>query len=115
MARLGPQHCLNPTFVRTCKKPGVYMDGGGLRFRIMPNGSRTWIMRITIRGVRRDISIGPLATLSLAKAREKAHEIRQAVADGRSLMAGGRVKGTVDTFDPCFLSPNHNGTLKPAT
>ena len=83
MARLGPQHCLNPTFVRTCKTPGVYMDGGGLRFRVMPNGSRTWIMRITIQGVRRDISIGPLATLSLAKAREKAHEIREAVADGR--------------------------------
>ena len=83
MARLGPQHCLNPTFVRTCKTPGVYMDGGGLRFRVMPNGSRTWIMRITIRGVRRDISIGPLATLSLAKAREKAHDIRKAVADGR--------------------------------
>jgi integrase len=59
------------------------MDGGGLRFRIMPNGSRTWIMRITIRGVRRDISIGPLATVSLAKAREKAHEIRKAVAEGR--------------------------------
>jgi integrase len=83
MARLGPQHRLNPTFVRTCKTPGVYMDGGGLRFRVMPNGSRTWIMRITIRGVRRDISIGPLATLSLAEAREKAHEIRKAVADGR--------------------------------
>ena len=37
----------------------------------------------TIRGVRRDISIGPLATVSLAKAREKAHDIRTAVADGR--------------------------------
>jgi integrase len=83
MARLGPQHCLNPAFVRTCKTPGVYIDGCGLRFRIMPNGSRTWIMRITIRGVRRDISIGPLATVSLAKAREKAHEIRKAVAEGR--------------------------------
>jgi integrase len=47
MVRIGPQHRLNPTFVRTCKKPGVYMDGGGLRFRVMPNGSRTWIMRIT--------------------------------------------------------------------
>jgi len=63
--------------------PGVYMDGGGLRFRVMPNGSRTWIMRITIRGVRRDISIGPLATLSLAEARGRAHDIRKAVADGR--------------------------------
>jgi integrase len=59
------------------------MDGGGLRFRVMSNGSRTWIMRITIRGVRRDISIGPLATISLAQAREKAHDIRRAVSDGR--------------------------------
>lgn len=83
MGRLGPQHRLNPTFVRTCRTPGVYMDGGGLRFRVMPNGSRTWIMRITIRGVRRDISIGPLATLSLAKAREKANDIRKAVSEGR--------------------------------
>ncbi len=82
MAKLGPQHCLSSTFIRTCKTPGVYMDGGGLRFRVMPNGSRIWIMRITIRGVRRDISIGPLATLSLAEAREKAHDIRKAVADG---------------------------------
>lgn len=83
MAKLGAQHRLSPTFARTCKTPGVYMDGGGLRFRVMPNGSRTWIMRITVRGVRRDISIGPLATLSLAEAREKAHDIRKAVADGR--------------------------------
>ena len=82
MARLGPQHSLNPAFVRTCKMLGVYMDGGGLRFRVMPNGSRTWIMRITIRGVRRDISIGPLATVSLAKARERAQDIHKAVADG---------------------------------
>jgi integrase len=83
MARIGPQHRLNPTFVRTCKMPGVYVDGGGLRFRVMRNGSRTWIMRITVRGVRRDISIGPLATLSLAKARGRAQDIREAVADGR--------------------------------
>jgi hypothetical protein len=54
----------------------------GFVFRVMSNGSRTWIMRITIRGVRRDISIGPLATLSLAKAREKAHNIRKAVSEG---------------------------------
>lgn len=40
-------------------------------------------MRITIRGVRRDISLGPLATLSLAEARQKAQEIRKTVADGR--------------------------------
>ena len=92
MARLGPQHCLSSMFVRTCKKPGVYIDGGGLRFRIMPNGSRSWIMRITIQGVRRDISIGPLTTVSLAKAREKAHDIRRAVSEGRDPVSERRVR-----------------------
>jgi integrase len=48
----------------------------------MPNGSRIWIMRITIDGRRRDISLGPLQTRSLAEARDKAQRIRKAVADG---------------------------------
>jgi integrase len=87
VVRSGPQHRLSPAFVRNCKIPGVYIDGGGLRFRIMPNGCRTWIMRITIRGVRRDISLGPLATLSLAEARDKAHAIRKGVAEGRAPVA----------------------------
>jgi len=115
VARIGPQHRLSPTFVRTCKMPGVYMDGGGLRLRVMPNGSRTWIMRITVRGVRRDISIGPLATLSLAKARGKAQDIREAVADGRDPVteqqvwrrppkAPSEVIGTSErpTFEACW-------------
>ncbi|MEQ1616509.1 MAG: tyrosine-type recombinase/integrase [Hyphomicrobiaceae bacterium] len=69
-------------FVRTCKSPGVYVDGGGLRLRIMPNGSRSWIMRITVQGVRRDIGLGAVATRSLTEARDKAYAIRKAVADG---------------------------------
>jgi integrase len=83
MARNGPHHRLSATFVRTCAIPGVYVDGGGLRFRVLPGGSRIWIMRITIDGRRRDISLGPVSTRSLAEARDKAHRIRKAVADGR--------------------------------
>ncbi|NOU08204.1 MAG: tyrosine-type recombinase/integrase [Hyphomicrobiaceae bacterium] len=49
----------------------------------MPNGCRTWIMRITICRVRRDLSLGPAAILPLAEARDKAHDIRKAVAQGR--------------------------------
>jgi len=43
----------------------------------MPNGCRSWITWITIRGVRHDISLEPLATLALAEARDKAHGIRK--------------------------------------
>ena len=48
----------------------------------MPNGSRIWIMRVTHAGQRVDIGLGPLATLSLANARQKAGAIRQIAADG---------------------------------
>ena len=68
------------------------MDGGGLRLRVMSNGSRTWIMRITIHSHRRDISLGSLALLSLAEAREKAHEIRKAVSEGRDPAAERRIE-----------------------
>jgi hypothetical protein len=100
MARPSPQHRLSPVFVRTCKTPGVYIDGGGLRFRVMPNGCRTWIMRITIQGVRRDLSLGAVATLSLAEARDKAHGIRKAIADGS---------------DPTAERPVRQAAMKPAT
>jgi len=80
-------HRLSPTFVRQCRAPGVYHDGGGLRFRVLPNGARIWVMRIVIAGWRRDISFGPLATTSLADARLKADDIRKAVAQGRDPVA----------------------------
>ncbi len=92
MARLGPLHCLSAPFVRTCRTPGVYTDGGGLRLRILPCGSRSWIMRITIFGERRDISLGPLSRVSLAAAREGAAEIRAAVAEGRNPVADRRAQ-----------------------
>jgi integrase len=77
-------HRLSAIFVRRCKTPGVYLDGGGLRLRVMPNGSRIWVMRVTVSGKSHDISLGPLAKTSLADARSQAAEIRKVVADGRN-------------------------------
>jgi len=83
LTRQSSLHRLSPAFVRNCTAPGVYLGGGGLRFRVMANGSRAWVMRIAIRGVSRDISLGPLAAVSLAQARETASGIRRAVTEGR--------------------------------
>ncbi|MEQ1616336.1 MAG: tyrosine-type recombinase/integrase [Hyphomicrobiaceae bacterium] len=106
MARPSPQHRLSPVFVRSCKTPGVYVDGGGLRLRIMTNGSRSWIMRITIHGVRRDISLGTVATRSLAEARDKAYAIRKAVADGRDPIADRPVRrATVEPTPVAVAEP----------
>ncbi len=116
MARLGPLHRLGAAFVRSCRTPGVFIDGGGMRLRVMPNGSRSWIMRITVQGVRRDMSLGPLARLSLAAARERATEIRAAIVEGRDpvadrqmLKAPSRPRppdavATSQTFAACWTS-----------
>jgi integrase len=75
-------HRLSPTFVRRCTKPGVYFDGGGLRFRVYPNKTRLWVMRIVAGGRRRDISLGAFPAIPLADARSQAEVIRKAVAQG---------------------------------
>jgi len=45
-------HRLSPAFVRNCTAPGVYLDGGGLRFRVMANGSRAYSATIWMRTAR---------------------------------------------------------------
>jgi len=70
--------------VRTCLEPGGYIGGGGLRLRVQSNGGRTWILRIAIRSISRDIALGPRAALSLVGARAKAKDIRRAVVERRN-------------------------------
>jgi Arm DNA-binding domain len=83
-------HRLGATFVRQCKAPGVSQDGGGLRYRVYPNGTRLWVVRIVVAGTRRDISVGAFPTISLAEARTRAAAIRGAVARGCDPNAGSR-------------------------
>jgi hypothetical protein len=53
-------------------KPGMYADGLGLYLKIRPGNSKSWIFRYRIDGKLRDMGLGPLHTVSLARAREKA-------------------------------------------
>lgn len=66
--------------------PGWHEDGGGLRFVVEP-GSRRWVLRVTIAGVRRNRGLGPYPLVSLDDARDKATDIRRAARDGRDLAA----------------------------
>jgi|HubBroStandDraft_4_1064222.scaffolds.fasta_scaffold00959_16 integrase len=58
-------------------KPGFLADGGGLYLRIGPTGSKSWIFRYRRDGKLHDMGLGPLHTISLAEAREKAQECRK--------------------------------------
>jgi hypothetical protein len=49
---------LSAVFVRQARAPGVYLDGGGLRFQVTRSGGRRWFMRATVNGNARDIALG---------------------------------------------------------
>ena len=53
-------------------------------------GSKSWVLRITVDGRRRDIGLGGRPNVGLADARRKATDYRAAVADGRNPLAEKR-------------------------
>ncbi len=57
-------------------KPGMYADGLGLYLRVGPGNSKRWIFRYRTEGKLRDMGLGPLHTVSLAEARDKAEACR---------------------------------------
>ncbi len=85
---------LSATRVKALKEPGRYSDGGGLHLYINKAGRKSWVLRITIDGRRRDIGLGAFPSVSLAKARGKAGDHREAVADGRDPLADKRAPAT---------------------
>ena len=66
---------LSVAFVRKAP-PGRHMDGGGLMLVVKPTGGRSWILRVTIRGDRRDIGLGSAEFVTLAQARRLAFDYR---------------------------------------
>ena len=71
-------------------KPGVYLDGQGLRLIVGATGSRKWAFRFMRRGRSQDMGLGG-ADVSLAMARERAAEARRTLAGGQNPIDGARV------------------------
>ena len=78
---------LSATRVRALRDPGRYSDGDGLHLFINKNGRRSWVQRITADGRRRDIGLGGYPTVSLAQARKRATDNREAISSGRDPVA----------------------------
>ncbi len=68
-------------------KPGTYGDGDGLYLRVKPTGRKSWILRVQHMGKREDIGLGAYPLVTLAKARDKALELRRVAKDGGSARA----------------------------
>jgi integrase len=68
-------------------KPGRYADGDGLYLLVMPSGTKSWVLRVQVGGVRRDYGLGSALVdgrglISIAEAREKAQQWRKLAKAG---------------------------------
>ncbi len=63
------------------KPPGMYADGSGLYLQVATKAARSWIYRYQLEGKRRDMGLGPVETVTLAEARERADAARKLVRD----------------------------------
>lgn len=64
-------------------KPGRYSDGDGLLLFVRSPRQASWVARVQQNGKRRDYGIGSAKLYGLAEARDRAWEVRRALADGR--------------------------------
>jgi integrase len=100
---------LSAVTVSNVKKPGVYADGGNLYLQVSKSGAKSWLFRFMMHGKAREMGLGSLHTIALAKAREKATDCRRLLDAGvdpieakKSQQTAARLaaaKGT--TFEAC--------------
>ena len=87
---------LTAAFVRTVKPTGRlrrYGDGNGLYLLVKPGprgGGKSWVQRIAVHGVRRDLGLGSAELVTLAEARQAAHDNRRLARGGGDPRAAGR-------------------------
>jgi integrase len=62
--------------------PGRYGDGQGLSLQISPTGVKSWLFRYERNGQEKWMGLGPIHTIKLKEARERARRARQLLLDG---------------------------------
>jgi integrase len=68
--------------VAKATKPGRYSDGQGLYLQVSKTGVKSWLLRYERYGRERWMGLGPLHTISLKDARDRAHHARRQLLDG---------------------------------
>ncbi|KVQ01859.1 integrase [Burkholderia ubonensis] len=70
--------------VSRLSKPGKHAVGrvAGLVLQISPTGTKSWLLRVTVGGRRREVGLGPYPAVSLKEAHAKAQTTRDEIASG---------------------------------
>lgn len=79
-------------------KPGRHSDGGGLYLVVDKSGAKRWVFMSWRGGRQREIGLGGLASVPLARARELAATCREAMVMGQDPRDALRPKRTAITF-----------------
>lgn len=109
---MGNVNRLTALQVQKLSKPGYHADGAGLHLCVKATGGKSWIFRYRFGGKEREMGLGPLHTVSLAEAREKALAQRKLLLDGVDPLAAKQAsevqrklaEASVITFDTAATS-----------
>ena len=73
-------------------KPGRWSVGGvnGLALQITATGARSWVLRVSAAGRRREMGLGTFPTVTLAAVRDKARRHRSLAEEGTDPVAARR-------------------------
>jgi integrase len=108
--------------VTRAKKRGYIADGGGLYLQVSASGAKSWVFRFRDNGRLREAGLGPVHTVTLAKARDGAREYRNLRLNGIDPIAerqAGQLKAKLEaaramTFKQCAEAyiEAHKGSWK---
>ena len=85
--------------VKNLSSPGRYADGNCLYLTISESGSKSWLLRIVVRGRRRDMGLGSVDLVSLEEARDLARQYRRiARSGGDPLLDRQALRGQLISF-----------------
>lgn len=73
---------LTPATVKAISTPGLHADGLNLYLQVGPTGNKAWLFRYMIGGKAKSMGLGPVHTVTLAMARDKATEARRKLLEG---------------------------------
>jgi len=85
-----PDEALDDETIRHLEKPGRYADGNCLYLVVDPSGAKHWVLRVVVLGRRRDMGLGSLKIVTLARARQRAKKYRLEARSGGDPLANRR-------------------------
>ena len=85
--------------VSQAKRRGYCGDGGGLFLQVSASGAKSWVFRFKDAGRLREMGLGPVHTIRLAEARQRAQDCRKARLDGRDPIEARRLERLAARLD----------------